>query len=134
MSELLKLGLIGLAGGLGAVSRYGVNALCAWGLRGWGAPGWVWGTLVANVAGCFAFGLVWALTESRWPGAEGVRYVVLVGFLGSFTTFSTFGFEALGFGVNHRYGMMAVHVLAHVILGVLGVWLGMMLGGRTPSL
>lgn len=134
MSIWLKIAMIGVAGAGGALSRYGITQLCAWIFKGWPTPGWVWGTLAANVIGCLLFGLVWALTEDRWNGAVEIRYIVLVGFLGSFTTFSTFAFEGMGFAVNHRYGMVAIHLLSHMILGLFAVWLGMWLGGRTPEL
>ena len=128
MSLWMKLLLIGLAGAGGALARYGVNQACAVVLQRWTQEGWVWGTLIANVVGCLLFGLVWSWTEGRWPGAVEVRYIVLVGFLGSFTTFSTFAFEAVGFGLTQRPYWVALHVLAHVGLGIAAVGLGLWAG------
>ncbi len=122
--------LIGVAGALGALARYGTHQLCTWALRGYTPEGWVWSTLLANTLGCFLFGIVWALTEGRWSGAVEIRHVVLVGFLGSFTTFSTFAFELVGFGQNQRYLMLCLHLSAHLSLGVAGVVLGLWLGHR----
>ncbi|MEQ9459495.1 MAG: CrcB family protein [Phycisphaeraceae bacterium] len=130
MSLLLKLTLIAGAGAAGAVARYGLTHATGWVLRPWTPDGWVWGTLAVNTLGCLLFGVVWAATEGKWPGAVEVRYAVLVGFLGSFTTFSTFAFEAVGLGVNQRPLLAAVHVAAHVGLGVAGVAGGLWLGAR----
>jgi len=85
-----KLLLIALAGGLGALARYGLSGLV---LRATG-PGLPYGTLVVNVLGCFLFGIVWAMAAERMMVSAEIRTIVLVGFLGSFTTLSTFIFES----------------------------------------
>jgi CrcB protein len=85
----MNLLLIALAGGLGALARYGLTNLVHRGF-GWSVP---WGTAVVNVVGCLVFGLIWGLSESRLGLSTEQRLVVLVGFVGSFTTFSTFIFE-----------------------------------------
>ena len=80
--------LIGLAvaGAAGTLARYGLGGLA----QRWLGESFPWGTAVVNVAGCFAFGVVWGLASDRWTITPETRTVILVGFLGAFTTFSTF--------------------------------------------
>ena len=84
-----QLFLLTLAGGLGALARYGL-ADAASKLYGTGFP---WGTFVVNAFGCFLFGAIWSLAEERLFLDAGTRAVILTGFMGAFTTFSTFIFE-----------------------------------------
>ena len=60
---------------------------------GFDHPGFPRGTLVVNAAGCLLFGRVWCLGEERLVISGKTRLIILVGFLGSFTTFSSFAFE-----------------------------------------
>ena len=83
---LQKLLLIGLAGGVGTLARYGLAGL----VQRWSGPAFPWGTVVVNAVGCFAFGIVWALASERLALSGEVRLIVLVGFMGAFTTFSTY--------------------------------------------
>ena len=80
---------IALAGALGTAARYGVATYVQ---RNTGSN-FPWGVFTVNMAGCFLFGVVWSFSEQRGWVTENVRAVVLVGFLGAFTTFSTFAFD-----------------------------------------
>ncbi len=74
-----------IAGATGTLARYGLQGLVQ--ARAGTFP---WGTLVVNIAGTLAFGLVWGLIEDKipsTPSAPAVRMVVLIGFMGAFTTF-----------------------------------------------
>jgi len=84
-----KLLLIAAAGGLGAIARFALGGLVQAATRG----EFPWGTVTVNVLGCFLFGLLWAAMENRVSIADEARVIVLVGFMGSFTTFSTFAFD-----------------------------------------
>jgi CrcB protein len=86
MTLIEKLLLLALAGGFGALARYGLAGL----VQRWGGVEFPWGTLVVNVAGCFLFGVVWAIAAERMAISPELRVIVLTGFLGSFTTFATF--------------------------------------------
>ena len=81
--------LLALAGGLGALARYGLAGVAS---RYYG-PGFPWGTFLVNAAGCFLFGVVWSLAEERVMMDANTQAIVLTGFMGAFTTFSTFIFE-----------------------------------------
>lgn len=89
MNTPVAAGLLFLAGGFGTLTRFGCNRLFH-GVWLWNAP---WGTAVVNIVGCFCFGLLAELFERKagWPPE--VKTVVLTGFFGAFTTFSTYVFE-----------------------------------------
>ena len=85
-----KLALLAFAGALGTLARYGTAGVVQR-IHGSSFP---WGTLAVNSTGCFLAGLLWTLFESRWPVSGETRAVVLVGFMGAFTTFSAFILES----------------------------------------
>jgi len=79
-----KIVWLALAGAMGTLARYGLAGFIHK-INGVSFP---WGTVVVNLAGCFLAGLFWSLFENRWPVSGETRTVVLVGFMGAFTTFS----------------------------------------------
>ncbi len=87
-----KILLIGIGGACGAISRY---ALAGWTQR-LTDTSFPWGTWVVNVLGCFAIGWLGTLAEERMWLSPAWRLLLLIGFLGAFTTFSTFTFETWG--------------------------------------
>lgn len=76
------------------------------------------GTLCVNVAGCLLIGILFAWFEARNPLSSGARMALGVGLLGGFTTFSTFGWDALALFRYHRVGLAILYVLASNILGI----------------
>ncbi len=82
----LKLLLIAMAGGLGTLARYALGGA----VQRVAGAGFPWGTVVVNALGCFAFGVIWAIGSERFAVGSETRTIVLVGFMGAFTTFSTF--------------------------------------------
>lgn len=90
MTLLHRLLLLALAGGLGAMARYGLSGL----VQRYSGTTFPWGTLAVNILGCFVFGVIWALATERMSMSPEVRTIILVGFLGSFTTFATFMSES----------------------------------------
>ncbi|MCL2459101.1 MAG: fluoride efflux transporter CrcB [Desulfobulbus sp.] len=118
--------LIVMAGGsLGAASRYGIGLLTA---RLWGTS-FPYGTLVVNLAGCFAIGLLFALADRSRLLTPDVRLFLITGYLGALTTFSSFTMETVNAG---RIGL-AQQALVNILLNNLGgltlTYLGMRLGG-----
>ena len=84
-----KLLWLSLAGAFGTLARYGLAGVVHR-ISGVSFP---WGTLTVNIFGCFVAGVLWALFENRWPLSGETRVLVLVGFMGAFTTFSAFILE-----------------------------------------
>ncbi len=109
---------IALGSALGGMLRYALAS--AIDLR-WehGVPSWI-GTAVVNVVGCFAIGLASAFSDREW-----VRLFVMVGILGGFTTFSSFGLHAIRLADQQRWGAAGLCVLLSVGLCLVAVWLGM---------
>ena len=121
--NLLAVFLGGLAGtGL----RLGLDALLPHQTPG----AFPWSTLVINVAGSFALGL---LVARVWPIApEWLRFALGTGFLGSFTTFSALVVSLLQLTADFPL-VAAVYLLASLVLGLGAAWLGLTLGRRRPS-
>lgn len=125
-----------LGGGFGATARYSI-ALLAFRISG---PGFPWGTLVVNLIGCAAIGVVAGLTAHRHAGGLSVapfasmdhtaRLILVTGFLGGFTTFSAFGIETTDLLRLGQPGRAAAYVLASVLLGLALAWIGWTLGLR----
>jgi CrcB protein len=82
---LSKLIGLALAGACGTLARYGL----AGAVHRWLGSSFPWGTAFVNIAGCWLFGLVWAVASERGRLSPEMRTILLVGFIGAFTTFST---------------------------------------------
>jgi len=124
----MNLLLIGIAGGLGAIARYSTGALVE---HYWPKDQFPWGTFIVNMIGCLLFGLVYALTEaSQWAPdtQERVRLFVLVGFMGAFTTYSTYAFQSAALLEESKWGLALWNIIGHTSIGLLvvfaGIWLG----------
>lgn len=117
--------LVGIAGAAGAVSRYGIGI---WAERFLGGH-FAFGTLVVNVLGCLALGFLLELDRGTTLVTHPMRMLVAVGFLGAFTTFSTFGYETLRYLQDGASHLALLNVSANLILGLGAVWLGF-LGAR----
>ncbi len=119
-----KILLVGLAGGGGALGRWGASVLIGSVIP----PGFPWATLLVNLAGCLFFGLVYGAMETHEAMPEAVRLYVLIGFLGAFTTFSTFAFDAARLVELRHFTALAGTMLAHTVGGLTlmfaGLWLG----------
>lgn len=117
---MTRVALIGLGGALGALARYGVGL--AIGIRPF-----PWATLTVNASGAFALGYVLAAVGTeRWSTTWVLA--VTVGFLGSFTTFSTFAFETTALTRAGRGGAAATYIAASVALAVAASAAGYLLG------
>jgi CrcB protein len=122
----VRLLLIGLGGAVGSVLRYLLSGLVQES-AGAGATSFPIGTLVVNLLGCFAIGVLSELSESRGVLGAEVRGLLIVGLIGGFTTFSTFANETLSAMRDDALLIAAGNVLLSVGLGLAGVWLGRLL-------
>jgi fluoride exporter len=118
--------LIFIGAGFGGVSRF----LTSKGLASLLGQNFPYGTLAVNVLGSFIMGFLYVLILDRLHGIEDyLRPLILTGFLGGFTTFSSFSIETLVLFENGSYVSALANVLLNVVLCLLFVWLGV-LGGR----
>ena len=114
---------IAAGGALGSVARY----LMAGAVHRIAPPFFPYGTFVVNVTGCVVFGLLAGLAFERGMIGPGGRAFLLVGVLGGYTTFSTFGFETFELLRAAKFGAAAANAGGQVLAGVGGVWLGAVL-------
>lgn len=117
--------LVGLGGFLGAVSRYGLGVFLK-------NPSWCGGfpisTFLVNVLGSFAIGCLSSLVRGHELG-EWVTPFLVIGFLGAFTTFSTFSFEALQLFKQSQYLLLFIQLFGTFSLSILGCAIGLKIGG-----
>ncbi|MBM3949439.1 MAG: fluoride efflux transporter CrcB [SAR202 cluster bacterium] len=118
---MLKVLLIGAGGFLGAIARYGMSG---WVQALLGSPGYPYGTLAVNVAGCLGIGVVAGVVQTRDVLSIEARSFLSIGILGGFTTFSAFGNETIAFLRDGRVAVAAGYIALQVGLGLFGVWLG----------
>lgn len=112
---------VALGGALGACSRYGISA---W-IYDRHTSAFPWGTFAVNVGGSFLFGVLFVLIYSLDTLKEPLRLLLLVGFLGAFTTFSTFSFETIRLLESGQWGTALINVFSSTLVCLAGVWLGM---------
>jgi len=121
MEAVIRFCSIGFGGFVGAVLRYLVSG---WVQDRTGSVSFPYGTAVVNLSGCFVIGLLTFLVETRSFFSVETRAFLLIGLLGSFTTFSTFGSETLALIRSGRIDMAALYAGGQVVIGVGMVWLG----------
>ncbi len=118
---------VAVGGALGSMARYAVSL----GAARWLGAEFPWGTLLVNVVGSFAIGLLAALVAADGRPLLGAdaRAFVLVGVLGGFTTFSSFSLETLQLARADALGAATLNVLLSVVLCLGGAWLGVASAG-----
>jgi fluoride exporter len=114
---------VALGGAAGASTRF---AVAQWAGARWG---WMfpWGTFAVNVSGSLLIGLVMAILIAR-DADPAFRLLLVTGFLGGYTTFSSFSFEAIALLEARRWDAAALYVVGSVALGLLATALGLGLG------
>jgi CrcB protein len=118
---MLKILVVAAAGAFGALSRWGLSHATQSVL----GKNWPYGTLLVNLIGCFVFGLAFeAFVRNRVPDDSPWRLLVLTGFCGAFTTYSTFAFETYRLAFDRRLLAAAANLLLHVVLGLAAVVAG----------
>lgn len=114
---------VGIGGLVGANARFAVGRLIG---DRFGTT-FPFGTLVVNVSGALAIGLVLSVLVARVEDPAW-RLLVVTGFLGGYTTFSAYSFEAVTLLLAGRGGQALLYVLGSNLLGVVGCWVGVLLG------
>jgi len=115
---MIQLLAIGLGGFLGAITRYAVHT---WALRLGTFP---YGTLIVNVTGCFLMGVIYTVAREREDVSANVQSFLTFGFLGSLTTFSTFGGETIELLRQDHLFQALANVALNLFLGLIAVGLG----------
>lgn len=119
-----KLAWLVLAGALGTLARYGLAGF----IHRVNGASFPWGTVVVNLTGCFLAGLLWSLFENRWAVSGETRTIVLVGFMGAFTTFSAFILETGELLRSAEWLPAAANVTIQNSLGLVALFIGAALG------
>lgn len=120
----MPLLLIGLGGFAGAISRYLVDGL----VTDRTAGAFPWGTLAVNLSGSFVLGLLFAMTAERAILPADIRGPVMIGFIGAYTTFSTFMLESWVLIENGSYMTAVANLGGSVLLGLVAVAAGLTVG------
>jgi CrcB protein len=116
--------LIGLGGFAGAVTRYLLDGVVSERLTG----AFPWGTFVVNLSGSFALGLLFALSADRAILPPEIRGPILIGFIGAYTTFSTYMLESWQLIESGSIGLAAANLVGSIALGIAAVFTGLVLG------
>ena len=115
--------LVGVGSFIGGVLRYSVSVL----MRGLCGQGFPWGTLLVNLVGCFAFGVIFALFGRYGSTNSGWCLLLTTGVCGGFTTFSTFANESVQMLQNGNWpgfvGYVATSIVVGFALVALGYWI-----------
>ena len=115
---------MGVGGFAGAISRYLVDGFVS-DRTGGGFP---WGTLVVNVSGTFLLGLLFAMTMERAILPAEIRGPVMIGFIGAYTTFSTYLLESWRLIEDGAWAMALANLGGSIAIGLVAVAAGMIIG------
>lgn len=115
--------IVGTGGFIGSVMRYLVQVLMERATN----TDFPWGTFIANIAGSFIIGIVFALAQKGNMLSAEWRMFLAVGICGGFTTFSSFAYNNLTMLKEQAYGQFILNVGGSLVLGLLAVYLGMVL-------
>jgi len=121
---LQKLIWLSIAGALGTLARFGLSGF----INRINGASFLWGTVAVNIIGCLLAGLVWALFEKRWPVSGEFRMIVLIGFMGAFTTFSAVILDTGELLRSAEWMRAVANVLLQNGVGVIALFLGVALG------
>jgi fluoride exporter len=113
---------IAIAGALGALARYGLGAAISDRF-----PGFPWGTLAINVTGSFILGLLFVILTERTTTSAAVRSAITIGFVGAYTTFSTFSLETVRLLEDGSIVAGTLNVAGNLVLGIAAAWGGIAL-------
>ena len=120
---MLQVIAIACGGAFGALSRYFIIGI----VTDWLGKDFPFGTLFVNVVGSFLIGILYVVVVLKMHVSPELKSILVVGFLGAFTTFSTFSLEAFNFISQGLLLSAVTYILSSVILCILAVWAGVSL-------
>lgn len=126
----IRILCVAAAGGCGALARWGLGAT----VQNYCGDRFPLATLAVNVLGCFAFGLVFAICRQKGESAAFMQLVLLTGFAGAFTTYSTFAFETYDLATTRSLLLACGNIGLQLVLGIAAIAGGVAAaGGLTPQ-
>lgn len=125
---MLKYVMVGIGGCLGSILRFWLGSYIGdkMGAR------FPYATFTINVTGSFLIGFVFALLTAKTQWSPSWRYLIPIGFIGGYTTFSSFEFETLRTIQDGQWGVGLLYVGLSVCLGFIAVWGGLIAGRVIP--
>lgn len=119
-----KIVLLGLAGAAGTLTRYGISGV----VQRMSGISFPLGTFLVNLSGCLLFGLVFGLFEERIGLPGELRFLILTGFMGAYTTFSSYMFESVTLLQHGQWLAAALNIIGQTVAGVALTIAGLALG------
>lgn len=123
-----KYFLIAIGGALGALARFWIGSAVA-GRLGTKFP---YGTFVINLSACILIGFSLEMLSRHVEISPGWRYLVPTGFIGAYSTFSTFEWETFAVMQSGSFAIASLYVVLSVLLGLIGVWCGVLIARILP--
>jgi len=124
----MKYIIVGIGGALGSVLRFWVGSYIG-GRLGSRFP---YGTFVINVTGSFLIGMIVTIMAEKTEWSANWRYLIPIGFIGGYTTFSAFEYETFRLFQDGQMLSAVLNVTLSVVVGFVGVWAGMAAGRSIP--
>lgn len=121
MGTWVEVGVLSVGGMLGVNARYWLGV---WITR-WASPQFPWATFTINVSGSFLIGFL-TVALTRWLPHPNLRLMIVTGFLGGYTTFSTFEYDSVTLWNRGEIGLAVVNLVGSVVVGFAAVLLGIM--------
>jgi CrcB protein len=121
VESFVRILLIALGGAAGTLARYGTGTLLRPLMERSPFP---YATLAVNLLGCFVMGVLQGLFVARWVPDPKIRLAMTVGFLGGYTTFSSYGWETSAFLQDGQWKAAAINIAANNLIGIPLVLLG----------
>jgi CrcB protein len=118
-----RYAMIALGGALGAIARYQLASM----IQARIPAGFPWGTFVVNISGCLVMGVATTLLTDRLVVHPNWRFLVPIGFIGAYTTFSTFEMETFRAVTEGGWLIGGANVVGSVVAGYVALWLGVIL-------
>lgn len=119
---LIRYVMIAIGGALGAIARYQVGLM----IQERVPIGFPWGTFVVNISGCLIMGIATTVLTEQLVSPN-LRFLIPVGFIGAYTTFSTFELETFRAAADGAWAICGLYVIGSVAAGYIALWLGVVL-------
>ena len=125
---MLKYLMVGMGGFVGSVARFGLAGYLGekMGTR------FPYGTFVVNISGSFLIGLILTVLTTKAHLSPNWGYLAAIGFIGAYTTFSTFEYETLRTEQDGQFLTASLNIALSVVLGFIAVWAGTLAGKAIP--